>query len=109
MDAGKRPERTTIFHQLLTPDVTEGHVIRTIDELKEEAYDLVAAASETTGNAMTIAAYNIVSNKDIYKNLFAELKKAFPDPSVKLDFITLEKLPYLVCESIETSSPLSDF
>jgi len=95
MDAGKRPARMTIFHQLLTPDVTEGHVTPTIDELKDEAYDLLAAASETAGNAMTLAAYNIVCNEDIYKNLAAELKEAFPDPSVELDFLTLEKLPYL--------------
>jgi hypothetical protein len=99
MDAGdeKRPATTTIFHQLLTPNVTEGHVVPTVDELKDEAYVIIAAAADTTGNAMTIGTYNVVSNKDIYTKLTAELKEAFPDPNAKLDFLTLEKLPYLVC------------
>jgi len=59
---------------------------------------------------MTITTYNIVSNKDIYRKLTAELKEAFPDPSATLDFLTLEKLPYLVCARIlkRASSPLSN-
>lgn len=87
----------TIFHQLLTPNITEGHVAPTVEELKDEALIIVSAAADTTGNAMTIAAFNVVSNQDIYKKLTAELKEAFPDPSTRLDFLTLEKLPYLVC------------
>src|SRR5438034_3424857 len=99
MDAGeaKGLGRTTIFHQLLTPDVTEGHVVPTVDELTDEAYIMVAAASDTAGNTLTMATYYVVSNKDIYRRLTTELKEAFPDPSAKLDFLTLEKLPYLVC------------
>src|SRR5438552_3975968 len=87
MDAGeeKRRARTTIFHQLLTPNVTEGHVVPTVDDLKDEAYVIVAAAADTTGNAMTIATYNVISNKDIYSKLTDELKEAFPNPSAKLD------------------------
>jgi len=66
-----------------------------VDDLKDEAYNMVAAASETVGGALTTATYQVVSNKDIYRKLTAELKEAFPDPSIKLDFLTLEKLPYL--------------
>ncbi len=99
MDAGetKRLTRTTIFHQLLTPNITEGHIVPSVEELKDEAFIIVSAAADTTGNAMTIAAFNVVSSKDIYKKLAAELKEAFPDPNARLDFLTLEKLPYLVC------------
>jgi hypothetical protein len=108
MDAGKikQSARTTIFHQLLTPNVTEGHVIPTVNDLKDEAYNLVAAASETVGGALTTATYQVVSNKDIYSQLTAELKEAFPDPSIKLDFLTLEKLPYLVCVNPQGMSVL---
>src|SRR5438034_4282744 len=65
MDAGetKQSARTTIFHQLLTPNVTEGYVIPTVNDLKDEAYNLVAAASETVGGALTTATYQVVSNK----------------------------------------------
>jgi cytochrome P450 len=89
--------RITIFQQLLTPDITEGHVVPSVDELKDEAYIIVAAAADTTGNAMTIAAYNIISNETIYRKLATELREAFPDYNAKLDFVLLEKLPYLVC------------
>ncbi|KIM93253.1 hypothetical protein OIDMADRAFT_173290 [Oidiodendron maius Zn] len=97
MDAGRdrSSSRTTIFHQLLDPNVTEGHVVPSVDDLKDEAYIIVAAAADTTGNAMTIAAYNVISNKTIYRTLAAELKGAFPDPHARLDFTLLEKLPYL--------------
>ena len=99
MDAnkGKKPTRLTIFNQLLDPDVAEGHVVPTVDDLKDEAVSIVTAAADTTGNAMTIAAYNIISNETIYRQLTAELKEAFPDASAKLDYLALEKLPYLVC------------
>ena len=94
--AGKPPIRATIFHELLRPDATEGHVVPSVDDLVDEAFSIVAAASETTGNAMTIAAYHVLSNNDIYQTLTAELKEFFPDPSLTLEFIALEKLPYLV-------------
>jgi hypothetical protein len=99
IDAGrdKSTSRTTIFHQLLDPNVTEGHIVPSVDDLKDEAYIIVAAAADTTGNAMTIAAYNIVSDETIYRKLTTELRDAFPDPGPRLEFTLLEKLPCLVC------------
>ncbi|KAI9766654.1 MAG: hypothetical protein M1839_004794 [Geoglossum umbratile] len=91
---GKPPSRKTIFHQLLDPELMEGRVAP-IAELVDEAYVIVGAASDTTGNALTIATYHTLSNKEILSKLTTELNDAFPDPSVKPDFITLEKLPYL--------------
>lgn len=96
VDKGEKPQRTTIFHRLLSPDAAEGHVVPTVDQLKDEAFVIVAAAADTTGNALTISTYNVVRNPDIYAKLTAELKAAFPDPEARLDFVTLEKLPYLV-------------
>ncbi|OKL62297.1 hypothetical protein UA08_02301 [Talaromyces atroroseus] len=89
-------ERPTIFHQLLSPDAAQNYVVPTVDELKDEAYIILAAAADTTGNAMTVATYNTVLNPEIYSTLTAELREAFPDASAHLDFITLEKLPYLL-------------
>ena len=102
MDASKGvpPTRLTIFNQLLDPGVTEGHVVPSVDDLKDEAFSIVTAAADTTGNAMTIAAYNVISNKTIYQKLVAELTGKFPGPSAKLEFLALEKLPYLVCHSL---------
>jgi cytochrome P450 len=44
---------------------------------------------------MTVACFNVCSNPDIYKKLTDELMATFPDDSDRLDFLTLEKLPYL--------------
>lgn len=92
----KPPTRVTIFHQLLDPNATEGHVVPSVDDLKYEAFSLVAGTSDTTGNALTIAAYHILSNDAIYRMLKTELNRTFPGDSPTLDFATLEKLPYLV-------------
>lgn len=99
MDTGKKASRETIFHQLLQPDAAEGYVVPTVEELKDEAYIIVAASADTTGNALTIAAYNVVTNPGVYSRLTAELKEAFPDPEANVDFMTLEKLPWLVSPS----------
>ncbi|KAH0566183.1 hypothetical protein GP486_000415 [Trichoglossum hirsutum] len=95
IDEGKPPTRITIFHQLLRADAAEGHVVPSAEELVEEASGVVAASSETTGNALTFATYNVLANKRIHAKLTEELKESFPNPSSTLDFVTLEKLPYL--------------
>lgn len=96
MDAGESLERSSIFEALLTPG--EDYAVPTPDQIKDEAYSVLAAAADTTGNAMTVAAYNVVKNPGIYRTLVAELKDAFPDADDTLEYIKLERLPYLVSE-----------
>jgi cytochrome P450 len=97
MDAGRQSDkRQTIFQGLLTANDSEGYVVPTVDQIKDEAYSILAAAADTTGNAMTVAAYHVTSDPAIYKKLTMELKTSFPDSNTRLDFVTLEKLPYLV-------------
>src|SRR5438045_8384453 len=88
-------KRKTIFHQLLSPTATEGHAVRNIEDLTDEAFTILTAAADTTGNTMAIATFYVLSDANIYHTLTAELKSAFPNPKAKLDFTTLEKLPYL--------------
>ena len=90
------PARVNMFHQLLDPNVAEGHVVPSINDLVDEAFAVVSAASETVGSALTVGVYSVLSNDEIYSKLTAELKESFPDSSQTLDFITLEKLLYLV-------------
>ncbi|EGD97356.1 benzoate 4-monooxygenase cytochrome P450 [Trichophyton tonsurans CBS 112818] len=92
VEANEKPERTTIFHQFLNPEFMKE--LPTVEQLKDEAYIVVAAAADTTGNAMTIGLYNTVSSPKIYAAVTAELREAFPDPNGDIDFVTLEKLPY---------------
>lgn len=71
-------------------------MVPTPDQIADESYSILNAASDTTGNCLTVAAYNVVTNPNIYRTLTAELKTAFPNADEKLDFLKLEKLPYLV-------------
>jgi cytochrome P450 len=64
-------------------------------DLKGEAYPVLAAAADTTGNAMTVAAFNVMRTPKIYQTLAQELAKAFPNSNAELSFIELERLPYL--------------
>ena len=89
--------KPSIFQVLLSPeDKDEAYVVPTVDDLKDEAYSVLAASADTTGNAMTVAAYHVVNDLIIYERLTDELESAFPDPNAKLDFQSLENLPYLV-------------
>ena len=94
VDNGEKSLRT-IFHQLLQPDAAEDYIVPSVEELADEAYSILGAAADTTGNALTIGTYKVVINTDIYQRLAAELKEAFPNTD-DMSFITLEKLPYLV-------------
>ena len=92
IDRGEKIEKG-IFETLLTPG--DDYVVPSPDQLKEESYALLNAASDTTGNAMTVATYNVTKNPEMYRKLYEELVEAFPDESKQLDYLTLEKLPYL--------------
>jgi hypothetical protein len=45
---------------------------------------------------MTVSAYIVVIDPDLYRTLTTELKAAFPNANEKLDFLKLKKLLYLV-------------
>ena len=89
-------ERPTIFSTLLSEhDKPDGYRIPSTMDLKDEAYSILAAAADTTGNAMTVAAFHVMRNPPICQKLSQELERAFPNPDAELPFIELERLPYL--------------
>ena len=53
---------------------------------------------------MTVAAFNVLYNQEVYKKLVAELEAKFPTQTSDLPFLELEKLPYLVC--IHETAPI---
>jgi cytochrome P450 len=95
--------RKTIFHQLLDPAATPGHVVPSVEDLTDEAFTILTAAADTTGHAMAILTYYVVSNPSIYRTLTTELKNAYPShnhnheqvKNLNYRYATLEKLPYL--------------
>jgi cytochrome P450 len=93
---GEKPKQRTIFHHLLDPELNQaGHNTLTNADLVEEAFAMCVAAADTTGNAMSVATYHVLNNPGMYKTLSDELEAAFPEPRATLDYVTLEKLPYL--------------
>ena len=97
METGRKSEaRRTIFHELLTADPKAGYIVPPLEHLKDETFVVLGASSDTTGNAMTVATYEVISNPKMYRRLTAELKEAFPDANARLNFTDLEKLSYLV-------------
>jgi cytochrome P450 len=88
-------DRPTIFSELLDPEKQGGYPVPEVDQLKDEVYSVLAAAADTTGNAMTVACYKVLKNPEIYAALRKELLETFPNPNAKLEFTKLEKLPYL--------------
>jgi hypothetical protein len=98
-------EQPCIFEALLAP--ADGYEVPTPEQIKDESYAVLNTASDTTGNAMTVAAYNTVINAEIYGKLTAELKASFPNPDEKLEYSKLEKLPYLVTETSYFLSSIS--
>lgn len=110
IDRGEIIGRQTIFSTLLAPeDKPDGYEVPTSWQIKDEAYSVLVAAADTTGNAMTVAAFNVLKDQTIYRRLVAELEATFPDPTEQLGFLKLERLPYLVSriKAHETSSLMS--
>jgi cytochrome P450 len=91
-------ERPTVFTSLLSTSCkAEGFVPPSTTQLTHEAFSLIFAGSDTSGNAMTIASFHVMSNPRIYSRLTKELSNHFPDSSQPLSYAQLEHLPYLVC------------
>lgn len=103
---GKSGGRLALFQELLTPGPEGGHIVPPVDHLKDEAYAFLTAAADTTGNAVSWAAYEIVSDPVKYNRLTKELGAAFSDLMATLNFMTLEKLPYLVSSALSTLDAL---
>ena len=107
-DILKKSQHPTVFQELIegTLPPSEKETLR----LQDEAQLVVAAGVTTTGWALSTAAFHIINNPPIFRKLREELEQALPDPTTKLSWTDLEKLPYLngcVRESVRMSHPVS--
>ncbi|KAK3331800.1 cytochrome P450 [Cercophora scortea] len=94
-DAGIKPARPTLFHTLLDPNATDGHVVPSLMDMVDDAFIFTGAAADTVGNTLLVASCHILTDPDIYSRLRGELLDAFPDPSIRGKWTEYEKLPYL--------------
>ncbi len=67
----------------------------TPDRLFQEAQSIIGGGVLTTGWALTVAGFHIIDKPEIFRKLRTELIEAIPDPTVPLDWLKLEQLPYL--------------
>lgn len=89
----KDVEHPTIFHELLQSDLPPHE--KTLHRLVMEAQTMIGAAILTTGWSLTVASFHIINTPEILRNLRAELVSNIPDPNAELDWLQLERLPYL--------------
>jgi cytochrome P450 len=97
IDDEVKPERRTIFHDLIDPPLESTGKKR--QKLSDEAVFadavvLTGAGVETTGATAERAIYEVISNPVIYKTLVKELRDTFPDAE-NMTLMALEALPYL--------------
>jgi len=61
----------------------------------QEALALLFAGSDTVGNTTSVGVFHVLYHQDVLNKLKAELVAIWPDPETRIDYTTLEKLPYL--------------
>lgn len=86
-------EHETIYHHLLNTE--NGREPPTRKSLLDEGGVLIAAGSDSVGNACSVGIFHVLSNPLIYKRLVKELKEAWPEKDAPMGVQVLEKLPYL--------------
>ncbi|KAF2103338.1 cytochrome P450 [Rhizodiscina lignyota] len=93
------PEEASKRHMILGHIVANRHDPRygavTQRRLEEEALSLIAAGADTTGNASTMAVYQLLRHPDLYERVKDEVQSAQTGPGGEFGLIQLEKLPYL--------------
>lgn len=85
---------STIFHTLLESNLPDEE--KSLERLWQEAMLIVGAGTDTTGNALTVTTFHLISNPDKLAKLRKELEAAIPNRFQPAKLIVVEKLPYLV-------------
>lgn len=93
-DALATASHPTVYQALL--DESNKHAALTAGQLRDEAYLLTFAGTDTASNTMTVGIVHVLANAQIYKRLKQELREAWPDLNACPRYEALEKLPYLV-------------
>lgn len=97
VEKGVMSGRKTIFHTILAgpEDGEGGYVVPEMRKVVGEAFGIAGAAVETTGNVLTVCAFWVLRMREIQERLREELVGAFPDEERPMEYLVLEKLPYL--------------
>ncbi|KAJ5087802.1 hypothetical protein N7456_011418 [Penicillium angulare] len=98
--SGKQTKDGSALENVLNDGLSEN--LRGVDRLANEGMAIVSAGIETTGRALAVGFYQIISNKDIQTKLREELKSVIPTPQSRPAWDQLRQLPYLSSVILET-------
>ncbi|KAL4744321.1 hypothetical protein BDW72DRAFT_212832 [Aspergillus terricola var. indicus] len=107
MTASSKEERT-MFDALTDPKLPACE--RTLSRIHDEGMILLSGGTEPTANALTVAAFHIINQKDILTTMRAEVRASGIGDVKKASLTELEQLPYLtavVNEALRLSHGLS--
>ncbi|KAI2638933.1 cytochrome P450 [Hypomontagnella submonticulosa] len=76
-EAKDLPEGKTIFHEIIRSDIPDSE--KETRRLTDEAMILVIAGSETTASTFAAIMYHLLSDRQLYARLRAELETVMPD------------------------------
>ncbi len=92
-----------IYNELLNTDENKGAPSPTASQLCDDAQNLFAAGSHTTGTTLMTGAYYILRNPEIKQRLVDEVRTVWPVLDQAPSYEELEKLPFLassfICQS----------
>ncbi|RVX69702.1 hypothetical protein B0A52_06346 [Exophiala mesophila] len=89
------PHSTTIYHELLKPELYPDRSIPDPGSLYEESQALMFGGADTTGTTLMHGCFLILNNPQVYKNIKTELHQVWPTLEQVPLYDTLQKLPYL--------------
>lgn len=105
----EKSKTPTVFRELINdPELPPSE--KQLRRLQDEAQLVVAAGITTVGWALSVGAFHIINQPEVYASLRKELDAAIPDPNQELHWADLERLPYLtgcIKEAIRLSYPVS--
>ncbi|RHZ43927.1 cytochrome P450 [Aspergillus thermomutatus] len=85
--------RGNIFEKLADPSLPPEE--RTLARLQDEALMLLIAGTETTSRALTLTAFYLAREPELWRKLREELRTVLPTPTSTATWAQLEQLPYL--------------
>lgn len=96
-----RIERDDTPHSTMISGIigNEKHSATTRKEITEEALILEGGGTDSTGQALEVATFYILNDRDVLRNLREELMQAIPDPNNIPPLPKLKEIKYLVSQS----------
>ncbi|KAE9371557.1 cytochrome P450 [Stipitochalara longipes BDJ] len=86
-------KRRTIFHEYVEADLPPS--IKTPQGFTDDADIFIGAGYETSGHALSTAAFHILDNPSTYKELVSNLRAHWSDPKIIPPWKELENIAYL--------------